>query len=186
MLYHRPQSAPSIRSSINPPPNILFQLTGDAAGPPVLSPDGKLIAFTAVGKEGNPEIWVRPIDSLEAHPIEGTFDAYFPFWSPDSRSLAFFVPGKLKRVDLNGGSPTVVTDLKQGKGGTWGPGGVILFSPEPSAPLMKSQCERRNRGAAHQARPGATYIASLAGFSPGRADVNCVTNCHSGSHQRGG
>jgi len=137
LLYHHPQSAPSIRTSITPPPNILFQLTGDAAGPPVLSPDGKLIAFTAVGKEGNLEIWVRPINSLEAHPIEGTVDAYFPFWSPDSRSLAFFVPGKLKRVDLNGGSPTDVTDLKQGKGGAWSPGGVIVYSPEPSAPLMK-------------------------------------------------
>jgi len=137
LLYHHPQSAPSIRSSINPPPNILFQLTGDAAGPPVLSPDGKLIAFTAVGKEGDLEIWVRPTNSLEAHPIEGTVDAYFPFWSPDSRSLAFFVRGKLKRVDLNGGSSTDVADLKQGKGGTWGPGGVIVFSPEPSAPLMK-------------------------------------------------
>ncbi len=137
LLYHRPQSAPSIRTSINPPPTIFFQLTGDAAGPPVLSPDGKLIAFTAVGKEGNLEIWVRPTNSLEAHPIEGTVDAYFPFWSPDSRSLAFFVRGKLKRVDLNGGSSTDVTDLKQGKGGTWGPGGVIVFSPEPSAPLMK-------------------------------------------------
>ncbi len=151
LLYHRPQSAPSIRTSINPPPTIFFQLTGDAAGPPVLSPDGKLIAFTAVGKEGNLEIWVRPTNSLEAHPIEGTVDAYFPFWSPDSRSLAFFVRGKLKRVDLNGGSSTDVTDLKQGKGGTWGPGGVIVFSPEPSAPLMKVSASGGTRGAAYQA-----------------------------------
>jgi len=137
LLYHRPQSLPSIRSSINPPPNLLFQLTGDAAGPPVLSPDGKLIAFTAVSSEGNLEIWVRPLNSLEAHPIEGTSDAYYPFWSPDSRSLGFFAPGKLKRVDVNGGTPTDVTDLKQGKGGAWSPSGVIVFSPEPSAPLMK-------------------------------------------------
>ena len=46
-------------------------------------------------------------------------------------------PGSLKRVDLNSGSPTDVTDLKQGKGGAWSPSGVIVFSPEPSAPLMK-------------------------------------------------
>ena len=137
LLYHRPQSLPSIRSSINPPPNLLFQLTGDSAGPPVLSPNGKLIAFTAVSSEGNLEIFVRPLNSLEAHPIEGTADAYYPFWSPDSRSLGFFVGGKLKRVDLNGGSPTEVTDLKQGKGGAWSSTGVIVFSPEPSAPLMK-------------------------------------------------
>ncbi len=137
LLYHRPQSAPSIRTSINPPPNTLFRLTGDAAGSPVLSPDGKLIAFTAAGTQGNLEIWVRPLNSLEAHPIEGTFDAYFPFWSPDSRSLGFFIGGKLRRVDLNGGAPIDVADAQQGRGGTWGPGGVIVFSPQPSAPLMK-------------------------------------------------
>ena len=136
LLYHPPQLMPSIRSSI-PPSNLLFQLTGDAAGPPVLSPDGKLIAFTAVSTRGNLEIWVRPLNSLEAHPIEGTDEAYYPFWSPDSRSLGFFVPGKLKRVDLNGGSPTDVTVLKQGKGGAWSPSGVIVCAPEPSAPLMK-------------------------------------------------
>ena len=137
LLYHPAKPAPGMRTSINPPPNIVFQLTGDAAGPPVLSPDGKLLAFTAVGKEGDLEIWVRPVNSLEAHPMEGTLGAYFPFWSPDSRSLAFFVPGKLKRVDLNGGAPADVTGLKQGKGGSWGPGGVIIFAPEPSSALMK-------------------------------------------------
>jgi len=137
LLYHPAKPAPSMRTSINPPPDMPFQLTGDGAGPPVLSPDGRLIAFTAIGKEGDLEIWVRPINSLEAHPIEGTLEAYFPFWSPDSRSLAFFVPGKLKRVDLNGGSPTDVTNLKQGKGGAWSSKGVIVFSPSPDAPLMK-------------------------------------------------
>ncbi len=136
-LYHHPQSAPSTRSSINPPYNKLFRLTGDAAGPPVLSPDGKLIAFTARGAQDNVEIWVRPLNSLEPHPIEGTDGATFPFWSPDSRSLAFFVIGKLKRVDLNGGVPTDVVDAQQGRGGAWGSGGVIVFSPQPSAPLMK-------------------------------------------------
>jgi len=137
LLYHPGKTAAIIRASINPPPNFLFQLTGDAAGPPEVSPNGKFIAFTVVGKQGELEIWVRPANSLDAHPLEGTTGAYFPFWSPDSRSLAFFVGGKLKRVDLNGGAPTDITDLEQGKGGTWGPGGVIVFSPAPSAPLMK-------------------------------------------------
>jgi len=137
LVSHPAKPAVSTRASINPPPNTLFNLTGDASGAPVLSPDGKLMAFTIVGREGNSEIWVRPVNSLEAHPLEGTTGAYFPFWSPDSRLLAFFVGGKLKRVDLNGGVPSDVAELEQGKGGTWSPGGVIVFSPAPSAPLMK-------------------------------------------------
>jgi serine/threonine protein kinase len=134
LLYHPPKPE-STRTSINPPPNVAFHLADDWAGPPVLSPDGKLIAFTDAR---NPEIWVRPVNSLEAHPIEGTTGATFPFWSPDSRSLAFFVVEKgLKRIDLNGGPPTDVAAAPQGRGGAWGSAGVIVFSPAPDAPLMK-------------------------------------------------
>jgi eukaryotic-like serine/threonine-protein kinase len=46
-ILHRPtKSTPGIRASIDPPPNSIFRLTGDYIGYPVLSPDGKLIAFT--------------------------------------------------------------------------------------------------------------------------------------------
>ncbi|MGH9511561.1 MAG: protein kinase domain-containing protein [Terriglobales bacterium] len=135
--YHPAKPAPSIRASIDPPPNTFFRLTGDAAGPPVLSPDGKLVAFIPPGNESILEIWVRPINSLEARPIEGTAGANFPFWSPDSRSLGFFIIGKLKKVDVNTGSPIEVTDAQQGRGGAWGSGGTIVFSPSPNAALMK-------------------------------------------------
>lgn len=137
LLYHPAEAAPGIRASIAPPPNTFFQLTGDAAGPPVVSPNGRLVAFTAAGRDSTLEVWVRPINSLEAHPIEGTVGANFPFWSPDSRSLGFFVLGKLKRVDVDTGSPIEVTDAQQGRGGTWGSGGTIVFSAGPNAPLMK-------------------------------------------------
>jgi eukaryotic-like serine/threonine-protein kinase len=134
LLYH-PAKPASARTSINPPPNVAFHLADDWAGPPVLSPDGKLIAFTDAR---NREIWVRPVNSLEAHPLEGTAGATFPFWSPDSRSLAFFIVGKgMKRVDLNGGPPTDVAAAPQGRGGAWSSAGVIVFSPAPDAALMK-------------------------------------------------
>jgi len=136
LLYHPVRSAPSVRASVDPPANTFFLLTGDDAGPPVVSPDGKLIAFTA-WKEGEPEIWIRSANSLEAHRIDGTAGATFPFWSPDSRWLGFFVLGKLKKVDVNTGSPVDVTDLQQGRGGAWGSGDTIIFSPSPNAALMK-------------------------------------------------
>ena len=74
---------------------------------------------------------------LEAHVLPGTENAIFPFWSPDSRSLGFFADSKLKTIDLNSGSPQALCDVPLGRGGTWGPGGVILFSPSPQAPLMR-------------------------------------------------
>jgi Tol biopolymer transport system component len=79
---------------------------------------------------------VRALNSTESHLIPETVAATFPFWSPDSRSLGFFVLGKMKRVELSGGSPVDVTDAVQGRGAAWGPGGLIVFSPAPNAPLM--------------------------------------------------
>ena len=138
LFYHPAQSVRSIRAVIDPPEKATFNLTGDSAGPPVISPDGASIAFAATGADGKTALWVRPTNGLEAHALPGTDGAFFPFWSPDSRSLGFFAESKLKTIDLDVGSALVVCDVPLGRGGAWGPGGVILFSPAPSAPLMRA------------------------------------------------
>jgi len=112
-------------------------LTGDFAGPPVLSPDGGWMAFVATGPDGKNTVWVRPMNAPEAHLLPGTEGATFPFWSPDSRSLGFFAGGKLKTTDLSGGSAFAVCDAPFGRGGAWGPGGVILFAPEAVAAIQR-------------------------------------------------
>jgi serine/threonine protein kinase len=123
-------SPPVIRASIEGPEKARLRLTGDFAGPPVISPDGTAIAFTANGSDGVSVLWVRPLDKLEGRPLAGTQDAKFPFWSADSRNLAFFAESKLKTVDLSGGLPTTLCDAPQGRGGTWGPDGSILITPD--------------------------------------------------------
>lgn len=137
-LIHRPaQSAQSIRTVIDAPLNTTLSLSGDFAGPPVLSPDGGTIAFTATGASGKPTIWVRPLNVLEAHSIPGTESAIFPFWSPDGRALGFFTEGKLETIDLEGGSAQIICDAPFARGGAWTPDGVILFSPNTQMPLMR-------------------------------------------------
>jgi serine/threonine protein kinase/Tol biopolymer transport system component len=129
-LLRQPRTVtPSIRTAINAPPGTRLNLSGDFAGPPVLSPDGTTLAFTALDKEGKTFLWVRPVDILDAHPLSGTDDATFPFWAPDSRSLGFFAGTKLKTVELNGGSAQILADAPLGRGGAWGADGVILYSP---------------------------------------------------------
>jgi Tol biopolymer transport system component len=50
------------------------------------------------------------------------------FWSPDSRSLAFFADGQLKRIDLGTRTAMLICELVQGVShGTWGREGVILL-----------------------------------------------------------
>jgi serine/threonine protein kinase len=136
-LHRSHPSEKSIRAVINPPDKTTLNLTGDAAGPLVLSPDGASIAFAATGEDGKTALWIRSMNSLDARALPGTDSAIFPFWSPDSRSLGFFADGQLKTIDLNGDSVQVVCAVQIGRGGAWGPDGVIIFSAGPSTPLMR-------------------------------------------------
>ena len=140
ILFYRPISrAPVIRTVINAPENASLRLTGDFAGPPILSPDGAYVAFTAAegGLQSKTALWVRPMDKLEAQMLTGTEGATFPFWSPDSHSLGFFADGKVKTIDLSGGAPLALCDALFGRGGAWGTNGVIVFTPDTQKSLMR-------------------------------------------------
>ncbi len=88
-----------------------------------LSPDGKSIVFVASG-DGPRRLWLRRLNQPTAQPVPGTEGASAPFWSPDSRSIAF-TAGALKRLDIFGGSPVVLA-AGIGGAGSWNAEGVIL------------------------------------------------------------
>lgn len=92
-----------------------------------VSPNGLLVAFTASNAEGKRELWVRSLDADQAQPLGGTEGARTPFWSPDSRSIAYFANGKLFRVEATRGRPQVLCDVRENGGGAWSRDGVILF-----------------------------------------------------------
>ena len=125
-----PDRSPAvIRAMIPPPDRMLFQLTGDFAGPPVVAPDGTSVVFAAIDPLGKRQLWLRRLDSLAPTPLPGTDNGTFPFWAPDSRAVGFFADDKLKRIDLNAGSALTLCDAPSGRGGTWSAQGVILFTP---------------------------------------------------------
>src|SRR5205814_1866517 len=102
---------------------------------PVVSPDGRRLVFTGVNADGNRLLWMHSMDALGAVPLAGTEAAYLPFWSPDSRSVAFFsLTGELKKMDISGGPPQTICELGppgvSGAGGSWNQDGVILFGTE--------------------------------------------------------
>jgi Tol biopolymer transport system component len=138
------RSAPApvaVRATIAPPEHMLFQLTGDFGGPPAVAPDGRSVAFAAVDPLGKRQIWIRRLDTLTPEVLPGTDDGTFPFWSPDSRSIAFFAGGQLKRLNLDAGSALTLSEAPGGRGGSWSPQGVILFSPGVRGGLQQVPAE---------------------------------------------
>ncbi len=131
-----------VRFAVPPPRGTAFLSTVETTELAV-SPDGSQIAFVATGTPrsgpgvtgatesgGGRAIWVRDLSVLEPRPISGTEGASSLFWSPDGRSLGFFTPDKLKRIDLGGGAPVTICDIPvgAGKSGTWGALGDILIT----------------------------------------------------------
>jgi serine/threonine protein kinase/dipeptidyl aminopeptidase/acylaminoacyl peptidase len=113
------------------PKSVIFELTPphqvSLVDLPRISPDGRRLAFNATDSSGASAIWVRQMSSLDAQRMPGTEGATRPFWSPDSRFLAFFSGGKLHKIDIAGGPPQTVCDAPRGADGSWGVGDVILF-----------------------------------------------------------
>jgi Tol biopolymer transport system component len=72
-------------------------------------------------------IWIRPLNSLEAYPLPGTENALRPFWSPDSRYLAYFEDNQLKKVSVSGGQVQFICEAYNGSDGCWGNNGIIIF-----------------------------------------------------------
>jgi hypothetical protein len=136
--YRHMTEAPSqvLRFAVTPPEKAI--LTGFNPAP-ALSPDGRHLVIRAE-VAGIGSLWIRDLDSLRFRSIPGTEDAQYPFWSPDSQSVAFFVQNAVKRVDLSGGSAvTVCKDCRAG-GGTWNRDGVILVggARSDSSPIARS------------------------------------------------
>ena len=87
--------------------------------PVAVSPDGRHVVFVVTSDQGRNSLWLRPLDSDTATELPGTEGAASPFWSPDSRAVAFFAAGALKRVDPLGGAVTTVCASPRGILGTW-------------------------------------------------------------------
>jgi Tol biopolymer transport system component len=97
-----------------------------------LSPDGRklLIAGPAVG------LWIRDLNALEWQRLPNTLGAGRPFWSPDSRFIAFPVADQIKKIDISGGPAQSLSKIVAAGGGAWNRDGAIIVDA-PNGPLNR-------------------------------------------------
>jgi len=88
---------------------------------PIISPDGKLIAY--ISGEGNGKrLSVQKTNEFTSQDIAGSEGALeFPFWSPDSREVVFVANGFLWKSSLAGGEPVRLCPVNHYLGGAWDP-----------------------------------------------------------------
>jgi Tol biopolymer transport system component len=101
-----------------------------------ISPDGSTVAYVAT-RGGQPELFVRPMNSVDSTPLAGTANATTPFFSPDSRWIGFFADGQLKKISASGGLPITLCAAPVGAGASWGADGVIVFAGGTGAGLSR-------------------------------------------------
>ena len=119
-----PELPGQVRFQIAPPSDV--NITANFS----LSPDGTKIAFIGTRTDAGARLYVRSMDRLESRALagtEGVMDSP-PFWSPDSRSIAFDGGGQLRKVDVSGGAAQTVCEISgRVVGGSWNREGVIVF-----------------------------------------------------------
>jgi serine/threonine protein kinase len=125
-----------------------------------ISPDGRLLAMAAE-VNGKRQLWLRPLDALQAQPMAGTEDATYPFWSPDSRYIGFFAQRKLKKIAISGGPPQTLCDALEGRGGSWSKADVIVFSPLSAAGEIQRVSAAGGTAATVIRRKGVSYFPAF-------------------------
>ncbi len=136
--FHKsPAEVRAVRFTVAPPEKQAFPVNALTPNFLSVSPDGSKLAFVARDPTGNSMLWIRDLDSQTAQPLPGTDDAWAPFWSADSRFIAFTAGASLKKVAVAGGPPQTITASSATGGGTWNRDGVVLLVLGAGNPILR-------------------------------------------------
>ena len=130
--------APWRRPPVNPPVRVVADigvespLAVNMSSGALISPDGQAAVLVVKTADRN-MLYIRKLDQLQSTSLADTEDAQSPFFSPDSRWIGFFAAGRLKKVAVTGGAVVTLCDAPNGRGGSWGTDGTIVFQPNTVA-----------------------------------------------------
>ena len=126
---------PTTLTTILPPGKVSFDnVVGSNLA---ISPDSKFVAYVAADSTGNDLLWLRPINSTTSRAIANVSTSAYPFWSPDSKFIAYFTKGELVKISLESGTVLPICAAPSGRGGTWSKNGTIVFTPSSNDGIYK-------------------------------------------------
>jgi Tol biopolymer transport system component len=130
-------SGPFMRLTMSFQGDVRYSVGEDFVRSASISPDGERIVFTGADqKTGTTRLYIRPVGSDEATPVEGSEYGTEPFWSPTSDAVGFYANGKVMVGRLAGGAPQAIADATSTGGASWNRKGQILISLQNPGPLM--------------------------------------------------
>jgi eukaryotic-like serine/threonine-protein kinase len=106
------------RTTLLLPPGVTLPLYLDPAERFAISPDGTRLAFVGVAAGGATRLWLQSLNEDRARLVEDSEGAAAPFWSPDSRIVAFRLANQLMKMDVSGGRPVALGPMLHGA--AWG------------------------------------------------------------------
>ena len=125
VIGRRTLPEPVLRLAVPTPPGT--QLFDGPYQVLAMSPDGSMMVFSAY-EAGEPRLYTRRLDSIDATPIAGSESAVNPVFSPNGEWLAFVArdSGRIKKVQVRGGTPIDLVDA-EGLGIAWGEDDTLYF-----------------------------------------------------------
>ena len=135
----REATAPALAFLVPPPAHGAMGLTSSTLSTAqfAVAPDNHGLVFVASAQNGKDALWIRTFDNATPRLLDNTVGASYPFWSADSKHIAFFADQQLKRIPASGGPPEALCNVTNGRGGTWNKDDVIVFAPDNQAPLHR-------------------------------------------------
>jgi serine/threonine-protein kinase len=143
-------STPAARFTFSPPGDIKLLTESASFQHLAVAPDGRRVAFLGRSARGI-AVYLREVGEIEAKVVPGTDSAYTPFFSPDGRWLGFAQGSRLMKIPLEGGAPVATCDLPgeagspgralSVRGASWGPDGMVVFTPGPYSGLWRVPAE---------------------------------------------
>lgn len=125
-----------LRLALAPPEDLTLGAGTDYPFGLSLAPDGRRLVFPA-SKYGLIQLWVQDLTTSETQALPGTDDGVLPFWAPDGRAIGFFAGGRMRVITLENAGVKDLASAPSPRGGTWHPGGDIIFAPEADGPLYR-------------------------------------------------